>query len=289
MRASTRAKIVRSALLVDFDNLNNEFGDNLSKRLENWLHWLEDGQFDPAGRPRKFLSRTIYWNDNNSEALRPLFERAGFKVEMCRAIRKEKASSADFEMTIDAAELRHDVKNLHEVVLLSFDSDFLSVLNHLLRHEIGVWGLVDGTNQPARLYRQLIGTVIERPDFEQGFKYQRAETKWWQKRRVPVPTLTAPPVDAARARGPHDLRAALDVVLKAAEANRSSRINRDFVRDALFEFPGFTDFGRDAWFGLKYYPALAEKFTQMTPRLRTETFDNGMKVLVYVGGKTKAA
>ncbi len=302
----------RSALLVDYDNLDFALGPAFTDKVENWLAWLEEGGFDPENGPRKFLSKTIYWNDDRKEHFRPLLQRHGFRVAMCRAIRKEKASSADFDITIDMVEMRHSLKGLQEVILLSFDSDFVSVLNHMLVNDITAWGLVDGDNRPAQMYRKVIGNVIERPALVEAFRYQRPKRLWWGGRReqplLPAPEAKADaaaprpdtprPAPRARGRAPSrapagapnaDVQGALDVVLKAAAQSPSARISKNFVREALKDFPGFRDTGHGSWLGCGSYPHLAASFTSMSPLQRTETFDTGMKVLVYVGERSDRA
>jgi len=54
---------IRSALLVDFDNVCTLLGHKrFVDSAPQWLAWLEDGQFDQEKRRRKFVPKIAYCN-----------------------------------------------------------------------------------------------------------------------------------------------------------------------------------------------------------------------------------
>lgn len=63
---------MRSALLVDLDNIAGQVGGNaLMNSIAAWLAWLEDGQFDPRRRRRELVSKIAYWNTPTSTTAPP--------------------------------------------------------------------------------------------------------------------------------------------------------------------------------------------------------------------------
>jgi len=108
----------KSALLIDFDNVLGMTSGDIATSIPNWMAWLEDGGFDGRGQRRSFPVRRVYWNPLN-ERYRPAFEAVGFEAFACRAIAKEKKSSADIVMTLDAVDIANEVRGLKEVILLT--------------------------------------------------------------------------------------------------------------------------------------------------------------------------
>lgn len=276
----------RSALLVDFDNVFSRYGMAFVDKIENWLAWMEDGGFDPAGARRKFLARSVYWFTDN-DRYRPHFLRNGFDVSVCRAVRnKEKASSADFDITIDAAELRHDFKNIEEVIILSFDSDFLTVLNHLQVNDLDVVGMAAGQDRPAKAYRQLADCVIEREDLERAFSYQRPKRNWLGLRARPKPQPSAAPASAPTYSGggrKFDLPRAARIAEETAAQAPSAYLSMRFIIRALRDFDGFTERGPQAWLGCGGYAEMIHKFAQLNPNLAVDRTRHNVLVLVYRG------
>jgi NYN domain len=276
----------RSALLVDFDNVFSRYGMAYVHRIENWLAWMQDGGFDPEGVPRKFLAQRVYWFTDN-DRFRANFVRHGFEASVCRAVRnKEKASSADFDITIDAAELRHDFKNIEEVIILSFDSDFLTVLNHLQLNELDVVGMAAGQDRPAKAYRQLADRVIEREDLERAFSYERPKRGWFGLRVKPKPQPSAAPI-AAPAQGgagrKFDLPRAARIAEETAAQAPSAYLSMRFIIRALRDFDGFTERGPQAWLGCGGYAEMIHKFAALNPNLAVDRTRHGVLVLVYRG------
>jgi hypothetical protein len=180
------SKRKKTALLLDFDNIAR-LGPGLVNRIENWVSWIEDGAHDPAGGKRRLVSKKVYWNSHNDFHRVP-FDRAGFEIEVCIARRKEKASSADFEMTIDALDLAYQEKGLREVIILSLDTDFLSILHRLQEKEIDVVAMVSAEARTA-VYRDRANSVIPDETLRAAFEYVRPARRLFGRR----PSITAKP------------------------------------------------------------------------------------------------
>ena len=283
---------VRSALLVDFDNLIVKFGSPFVQRIGNWLDWLEDGAFDEAGARRKFLFKRVYWFTDN-DVHRPHFLKRGFDITISRAVKnKEKASSADFDITIDAVELPHRFKHIDEVLILSFDSDFLTVLNHLQLQDIAIAGMAFGQDRPAKAYRALVDHVLEKEIFERAaFSYTRERRGWFGVKKA-APTAASPPAPHAPSPRPprrkidrpaFDLSAAARVAAEAAAQAPSAYLSKRFVTRALEGFKGFRVTNPYPWLGCGSYEAMIEKFVSLNQNLQIDKAQNGGLVLVYRG------
>lgn len=294
---------VKSALLIDFDNLISKFGPALCDRVENWMAWLEDGCFDEERLKRQFVLRRVYWFTDN-DANRPFFAKHGIDITVTRAVKnKEKASSADFDITIDAVEMSYKVKQLDEVIILSFDSDFLTVLNHLQVKDLSVGGMAFGQDRPAKAFRRLADFVIEKEAFEGAFRYVRPKRglfglKPQEQAPAPVAPAARPPraprsapAAAARpaARPGFDLKGAARVAAEAAASAPSAYLSKRFVTRALERFDGFTVRGGGAWLGCGSYEAMINKFAALDPKLTVGRVASGALALIYRGGASEAA
>lgn len=308
-----------SALLVDYDNIASKFESKLSDNILNWIAWFERGCFDPEGGKRRFVLKRCYWNAM-SHVRRKQFEAAGFDVRECRAFRnKQKGSSADFDITIDAIELRHAMKGLKEVIILSFDSDFLSALVHLKIHKVDAWTLVEGDTAAARNYRKVVRTVIERKKMEEGLAFDRfykppkkkaakAAPAVKSKAALPSPkTVTAratprvppkahtrtvvseapkpPPAEPVRApitAGDKPLVAAADHLAQAAAAQSKLRITRKWLMETLRDFPNFRTTGRDPWLGCISFPGLATRLAEVSGAFEFREVAPGVRALIFL-------
>ncbi len=114
---------IRSALYIDGENIGLP-----AETLVNWLAWLEDGEFD-GQKPRRFLAKRIYWN-SNSERHKDIFEAHGFEVILCDKFSGLR-NGADIRMAMDIVESTHTLSRIDEYILVTRDSDFVSVLNRL--------------------------------------------------------------------------------------------------------------------------------------------------------------
>lgn len=115
---------IRSALYIDFENVPLP-----PDAIANWLAWLEDGAFDPAGRKRRFLQKRVYWN-SHAERNRALFERHGFAPILIGKYSGLK-NGADIRMAMDVVETTYTRSEIDEFILLTGDSDFVPVIERL--------------------------------------------------------------------------------------------------------------------------------------------------------------
>lgn len=248
----------RSALLVDFENLYRQCGEGrFVKSIDHWLQWLEHGAFEAEPIKRHFLVKEVFWNTQH-DFHRLEFQRRRFKPHVCRAIRKEKASSADFDITIRATELRHHYKNrLEEVIILSLDSDFSSVLCHLQLHDIIGVGMTDPNTQFAPSFRNIVDIVIDKGEFERAYSYTPPKRGWFGRagnvvelapgQTPPVANDVAPPAPKskpmpAQTQAPArrlDYGKAAKLIADYAELNGLRQIGRERVRKLLAKLPGF--------------------------------------------------
>jgi hypothetical protein len=283
----------RSALLVDFENLFNQCGkDRFVKSIDNWMLWLEQGGFEEDGVKRAFLVREVFWNTQH-DIYRLEFQRRRFKPTVCRAIRKEKASSADFDITIRAAELRHEFKNrLQEVIILSLDSDFSSVLYHLQLHDIIGVGMTDPAAQFSASFRNIVDIAIEKGDFERAYDYRPPKRGWFGRAEIVAAPAPAPaPVanDRAPAKSPApresqaapklDYARAAKIVAEHAEANGLLQLGRERVRKLLSALPGFMRNGRP-WGGGSYHSVM-QAMAVRDARFSVERMPRGGVILTF--------
>ncbi|MBC7768761.1 MAG: NYN domain-containing protein [Phycisphaerales bacterium] len=296
----------KSALLLDFENLYRGCGQRrFVDRIDNWLLWLEHGKFDPDGVRREFVSRQVFWVPSY-EQHRLEFTRRRFEVHMCRAIRKEKSSSADFDLTIRAAELRHERRDLEEVIILSMDSDFVSVLTHVQLHDLHGVGMVDPEAKFAASYRNIVDLTIEKPDFMAAYDYVPVKRGWFGPRlvRAPepapqqqprAPESTRPPSDRApanpkRAAAPpqtFDPAAAARIICAHAEETGLVYLGRELVRKLLRNQPGFIVNSRP-WSDGPYRVAL-DRIGACDSRLSVEKVGDRGIVLTYRSASGSAA
>lgn len=292
----------KSALLIDFENLYRTCGQRrFVDHIDNWLLWLEHGAFDPEGVRREFVSKQVFWVPSY-EKHRLEFARRRFEAHMCRAIRKEKSSSADFDITIRAAELRHEHRDLKEIIILSMDSDFVSVLNHVQLHDLLGVGMVDPEAKFAESYRNIVDLTIEKPDFIAAYAYMPAKRGWFGARSAravatspsaaPAPAASAPkpvekPPRPAPAPQKFDPEAAATIVCRHAEENGLVYLGRELVRKLLKKQPGFVVNGRP-WSDGPYRVAL-DRIVARDPRLSVEKVGNGGFVLTYRSNSAAAA
>ncbi|MGE0293318.1 MAG: NYN domain-containing protein [Hyphomonadaceae bacterium] len=286
----------RSALLVDFENLFHQCGkERFVNSIDHWLAWLEQGAFEAEPIKRNFLVKEVFWNTQH-DIHRLEFQRRRFRPTVCRAIRKEKASSADFDITIRAAELRHEFKNrLQEIIILSLDSDFSSVLHHLQLHDIIGVGMTDPATQFSPNFRNIVDVVIEKADFEQAFQYQPPRRGWFGRYESVVAPL--PPAPAANDRAPRrptaeeapaprlDYAKAAKLVAQHAEANGFRLIGRERVKRLLSALPGFHRNGRP-WGGGAYHSVL-QALVARDSRFSIERKDGGVVLAFDADAQTR--
>jgi uncharacterized LabA/DUF88 family protein len=164
---------VKSALLIDFDNIAGLVGArNFVDCIEQWMAWLEDGQFDAAGRKRQFMQKRVYWN-LQFEQFQGRFEQMGFAALTCRSLVKRKKSNADMILALDALESAFGNDSVEEYVFLTTDTDFVPLLERLGGMDKDtVITIAEGTAS-EREYPRHADIVIPSQAFKGAFSYQR--------------------------------------------------------------------------------------------------------------------
>ncbi|MBS0384384.1 MAG: NYN domain-containing protein [Proteobacteria bacterium] len=274
----------KSALLVDFDNVIGMTGGEIATRIPNWLAWLEDGGFDARRRKRTFAVKRVYWNPLN-ERYRAAFETAGFEAFACRAIAKEKKSSADIVMTLDAVDIASDVRGLKEVILMTSDTDFVPVVNRLQVRNLNVAAMGNDENSTAAIYREYADDLILRSAFRAAFDYQRPKARFF-KSGAPAPA----PTPAPRAPKPPPERSvasaidlAADRVVDAAKGALGAQLSRQSVVRALHGVPGFSTTGASAWLSQGSYKRLLLAIAKKRrDALRLYAYRNGGVCVAYL-------
>lgn len=222
----------KSALLIDFDNVIGMTGGDLVAKIDNWMAWLEAGGFEEKRKRRNFVSKRVYWNGMN-ERYRPAFEAAGFEAFACRAIARDKKSSADIVMTLDAMEVANEFRGLKEVILLTSDTDFVPVVNRLQDRKLAVVAMGNEENTSAAVYRDYADSVVLRRDLIAAFAYAPPRRAWLAAAKpAPAPEQStpqrpAPPPAAPRARDKLD--EAADRLVQAANGALGAPLSRQSV------------------------------------------------------------
>ena len=120
---------IKSALYIDFDNIVPLLGREFVDKIPNWIAWLEDGEFEEGKRKRVLEQKRVYWNSHN-EGHRRAFEEAGFEAQACPA-RISKKSTADMVIAIDVVQATYNQKAIEEYILLTTDTDFVTLIDKL--------------------------------------------------------------------------------------------------------------------------------------------------------------
>jgi uncharacterized LabA/DUF88 family protein len=290
----------KSALLIDFDNVISMTGGEFATTIPKWLAWLEDGGFDPSKKRRSFEVKRVYWNGQN-ERYRKAFEDAGFEAFACRAIAKDKKSSADIVLTLDAMEIAGTIRGLREVLLLSSDTDFVPVVGRLQDKGLDVVAMGNEENATAAVYREYADDVVLRRDFTEAFGYQAPSRDWLGRANAgltsrkaaesespqPEPASpTKPLVKKTPAPQPKTTMNSLDegakLLVRAAEGALGAPLSREKVRRALQAVRGFSTTGAQPWLNCGSYDKLVRTMVQKRPNdLRLHKHANGGISLAY--------
>lgn len=286
----------RSAVLLDFDNVVAAIGKPLVTNIAHWMAWLENGEFDPAGHRRHFVLKRVYWSGTH-EPTRDAFEQAGFDTSFCRAVRKEKSSSADFVMTIDAMDLCYQSKGLDEIIVLTFDSDFLPLVNRLELNKIETAAMIDPRRVPSLEYQRHADLVIHIDKFREATTFVAPPPRLFRRR--PPPSGVAP-VEATRmaARGAprkpvqrrpakpraptFDLKDVAQRVVEVAQTIPGGKVGKSAVRSIAEQIEGFTLTGPHAWLGCGSCQNLILRLVGLHPALKLwRHSSNGGIAIVY--------
>ena len=301
---------LKSVLLVDFDNIYAATGMALVDTLPKWLLWLSDGALSEKGRRRKFVSKRVYWN-SQYDVHREAFQAAGFEAFDCRAHAKTKIasgkSSADIVMTMDAIELRHSMRGIDEMVILTTDSDFVPVVNRLQLDGMRVVTAGKETDPTYELYSQHADGVIHIGALKAAFDYERAPRKWYKlrseppviaplrqqaERRSPLMKKVRDAVRSEKANGTpgavQQMRLAADIVMQLGARTPDQPLPRNKVIRALETMDGFqTKYGNRVkpWLGQKNFKSMMHKLSKENPDIEvTELADKTVRIVCRVRG-----
>lgn len=191
---------VKSALLVDFDNIEGRVGKPFGQNIQAWLSWFEDGAFSKSRRRRSFVATKVYWN-GQTDKHRASFEQHGFEAFACRsqaAVKiRENKSSADIVITIDAMDLVHEVRGLREVVLLTADTDFVPLVNRLQLKGLNVVVVGNEADPSSAIFRDRGAEVVSVAELTAACSYTSPRPR--KAGPSPMPTSAPVPTPAARA------------------------------------------------------------------------------------------
>ncbi len=292
------ARRKKSVLLIDFDNVER-VGANLTRKIANWVSWIERGGFDAQGGRRDLLIKKVYWNSQHDRHRVP-FERAGFEVVVCQAWRSAKGSSVDFELTIDAVDYANSLKRLQEIIILSFDTDFLSVVHRLQQKEIEAVLMV--TDQPiSDVYRDRANHVISDVQLRAAFDYtppapglfgpkkERAPHSAATLGKIAAPAAAAP---SARSASPpaklapahtanFDIEEAIQRLQRAAAQTPGKPLSRRVVCDLLREVRGFYMTAPHQWLGNNTYYDMLEALARKSSTLQVVRLKGGGKAIIH--------
>jgi uncharacterized LabA/DUF88 family protein len=287
---------VKSALLIDFDNIAGLVGArNFVDCIAQWMAWLEDGQFDAAGRKRQFMQKRVYWN-LQFEQFQGRFEQMGFAALTCRSLVKRKKSNADMILALDALESAFGNDSVEEYVFLTTDTDFVPLLERLGGMDKDtVITIAEGTAS-EREYPRHADIVIPSQAFKGAFSYQRPRKLIEQidaALRTALATLRsgASRVGAAAARlrsrlrslgnrsrstSNPDLAAAGQHVAELARSTPGLLLGRKTVMRWLAQhMPQFTPDGRHRFLGCNSYAEMIEKMVSDRTDLDLVRHPNG--------------
>jgi hypothetical protein len=172
--------VLRSALFVDFDNVIIGLRDNspraaevFGRSPELWLDWLTrvngsapDGSEDRPAAParRTILTRNCYLNPTQDlKGYRAFFTRAGFRVVDCPSLTQQGKSSSDIHMVMDILDILAHPVRYDEVIVMSADADFTSVMLRLRSHDRRT--MTVSSSPVAHAYRAACDTVVSDEEF----------------------------------------------------------------------------------------------------------------------------
>jgi len=170
----TEAKLMKSALFVDFDNvysglrrLDQETADQFARNPTAWMNWLIKSlempdPVSPDAR-RRVLVRRCYLNPQAYQRFRPSFNLAGFEIIDCPALTSEGKTSTDINMVLDIIDLLQHETRYDEFIVFSADADFTPVLRKLRRWDRRTTVLAIGF--PSAAYRASADLLIDQDDF----------------------------------------------------------------------------------------------------------------------------
>jgi len=258
---------IGSALFIDYENVSHR---TLPGTIQNWVAWLEDGEFDEDKRPRRFHEKRIYWN-TMAEQHRDKFTSEGFTVVLCEKFSGLK-NGADIRMALDIQEIMLGKPRIAEFILITRDSDFVPVLQRLALNSKRTAILVDEQYpQVHSTYSHFADIVIVKRKFLAATTYNkrpRSVLEWTQ-------WLRAPRKPAKR----DLLTLATDHVIRVTSLNPRQHTSRKEIEAELKKIPEFSTRGPNAYLGKTDYRDLMLELQKRSDRLEvTQTPGGGVNV-----------
>lgn len=279
---------IRSALFIDYENVSQRA---LPDTIASWVAWLEEGEFEVARRPRRLMTKRIYWN-SAAEPHREKFERAGFEAILCEKFAALK-NGADIRMAMDILETTYRMPAIEEYILVTKDSDFIPVLQRLGEKRKSTVMLVDEAKPSVHT---AVGyhadTLIPVRKLAEATRYVRPAgtwRRWWAGRKRPVIAVVKGPPGAAtdNAGGAKAKRQALLEQAVARVVRVTSRKPKQFtaqkaIEAELRQIEGFVNKGQQAYLGTGSYRALMQEIARLTDRIQVRPQGGGGTGVLYM-------
>ncbi|MFS0706355.1 NYN domain-containing protein, partial [Cellulomonas sp. 179-A 9B4 NHS] len=158
-------RVLRSALLVDFDNvyiglkrLDPAAAEAFATEPGHWLAQLAQGSDTDGEVTRRFLVRACYLNPSVYSRYRPNFTRAGFRVVDCPSLTQQGKSSADINLVLDAVDALAAPTRYDEFVIVSADADFTPLAQRCRADDRRV--TIITASPAASAYRSVADSVV---------------------------------------------------------------------------------------------------------------------------------
>jgi uncharacterized LabA/DUF88 family protein len=271
----------KSALLIDYDNVTPFFrNEKLSGRIGNWLSWLEDGQFDPAGKRRNFVLKKVFWHKRYADE-QPAFEHYDFATQTCvyAAGGKQGQSAVDLNLAMDAIEASNRIRNLREMIILASDSDYLPLIERLREKHIQTV-IVVSERDASRVYNGRADITITEEKLRSALSYVRQRRgvllKPASEAKARTQTKPAPKTPANK----FDLDKAALIVARAVEQRAGKALGLREIAAAIQTEPAFQ--GDKTWLGLGNFEAFANEMARRNPKLRAAKTATGAVVIERV-------
>jgi len=294
---------IKSALYIDFENVPLP-----PEAIGNWLAWLEDGIFDPAGTRRRFLQKRVYWN-SHAERNRERFERHGFAPILIGKYSGLK-NGADIRMAMDVVEATYTRSDIDEFILLTGDSDFVPVIERL-KEKAKRSAIVATEHRPNihTTYHRNADLLIPSRRLTEAAQYKREPQGYWarflgakstservtekaphgapahagpERHGVSARSQTAAPVREPATPPPPALETAAGRVAKLLTQQPRNYVSQKRVLAELDRVQSFKRQGPNAYLGTGSYKALLRELSRLEPRITVVDQPGGGTGVVFI-------
>ena len=279
---------MKSALYIDYENVG---GLCPSAAIDNWMSWLEQGEFD-EGRRRRFVTKRVYWNPS-AQKYRETFEQHGFEVELCEKFHILK-NGADIRIAIDIMESVLKKPHIDEYIIFAKDTDYVPVLQRLQVYHKQSAILVDENQERVYgVYDARADTVIPTRLFKQAAIYTRPEKLFARARALlsanraqhpaTQPKLAAGGVQQSPGASEPALAAVTRAVIRVSSLRPNQETPRKHIEAELrAKVPGFSTRGKDSYFGYQSFPNLMRAVQGHTDRILVRDAAHGGVSVRYI-------